>query len=45
MDTDNPFGGKIQLNPILPSNVKRMIIKDSNVIQKIKAGTDQENLE
>ena len=35
MENNNPIGGKLQLNPI-PEVVKRMIIKDSNVFQKIK---------
>ena len=36
IENKNPFGGKIQLNPI-PEIVKRMIKKDSNVITRMKA--------
>ncbi len=36
IDNKNPFGGKIQLNPI-PEIVKRMINKDSNVISRLRA--------
>ena len=36
IEGNNPFGGKIQLNPI-PEIVKRMINKDSNVIKRLRA--------
>ena len=36
MDSRNPFGGKVQMNPI-PEIVKRMIKKDTNVLNRIKS--------
>ena len=38
LESDNPFGGKIQLNPI-PACVKAMILNDSDVIKRIKSET------
>lgn len=35
VESNNPFGGKIQMNPI-PEVVKRMIKKDSNVIVRLR---------
>ena len=36
MEGDNPVGGKVQMNP-MPEIVKRMINKDSSVINQIKS--------
>ena len=35
VESNNPFGGKIQMNPI-PEVVKRMILKDSSVIVRLR---------
>ena len=42
LEFDNPFGGKVQLNPI-PTGVKQMILDDSNVINRLR--TEQYPLE
>ena len=36
VENTNPFGGKVQLNPI-PEIVKRMITKDSKLIVRLRA--------
>ena len=35
VEFDNPFGGKVQLNPV-PAGVKEMLDGDSDVINRIK---------
>lgn len=39
IENNNPVGGKVQLNPI-PEIVKRMLKKDSDVINRMKADTN-----
>ena len=36
IENNDPFGGNVQLNPI-PDIVKKMIIKDSNVLNQLKS--------
>ena len=35
IENNDPFGGNVQLNPI-PETIKKMIIKDSKVLNRLK---------